>query len=35
MTGDKMKCKAIMKKANVPVIPGSEGVIDDVDLAEA
>jgi acetyl-CoA/propionyl-CoA carboxylase len=35
MTGDKMKCKAIMKKANVPVIPGSEGVIDDVDLAES
>jgi len=34
MTGDKMKCKALMKKANVPVIPGSEGVIDDVDVAE-
>ena len=34
MTGDKMKCKELMKKANVPVIPGSEGVIDDVDLAE-
>jgi len=34
MTGDKMKCKALMRKANVPVIPGSDGVIDDVDVAE-
>jgi len=35
VTGDKMKCKALMKKANIPVIPGSEGNIDDVDKAES
>jgi acetyl-CoA/propionyl-CoA carboxylase len=34
VTGDKMKCKALMRKANVPVIPGSDGIIDDVDKAE-
>jgi acetyl-CoA/propionyl-CoA carboxylase len=34
VTGDKMKCKALMKKANIPVIPGSDGNIDDVDKAE-
>lgn len=33
LTGDKMKCKRIMKKAEVPTVPGSEGVIDDVDKA--
>src|ERR687886_189682 len=33
MTGDKMKCKAIMKKAKVPTIPGSDGVIDNVEEA--
>ncbi|MDF0681713.1 MAG: acetyl-CoA carboxylase biotin carboxylase subunit [Candidatus Nitrosocosmicus sp.] len=33
LTGDKMKCKAIMKQAEVPTVPGSEGVIDDVDKA--
>jgi acetyl-CoA/propionyl-CoA carboxylase len=33
LTGDKMKCKALMSKSNVPVIPGSEGNIDDVDKA--
>jgi len=35
LTGDKMKCKALMNKANIPVIPGSEGNIDDVDKAES
>jgi acetyl-CoA/propionyl-CoA carboxylase len=34
VTGDKMKCKALMRKANIPVIPGSDGIIDDVDKAE-
>ena len=33
ITGDKMKCKRIMKQAKVPTVPGSEGVIDDVDKA--
>src|ERR687887_1869734 len=33
VTGDKMKCKAIMRKANVPTIPGSDGVIDNVEEA--
>src|SRR5919206_2193115 len=33
MTGDKMKCKAIMKKAKVPTVPGSDGVIDNVEKA--
>ena len=31
VTGDKMKCKAIMKKARVPTVPGSEGIIEDVE----
>ncbi len=35
VTGDKMKCKALMRKANIPVIPGSDGNIDDVDKAES
>lgn len=35
VTGDKMRCKALMKKANVPVIPGSDGIIDDIDKAES
>lgn len=35
VTGDKMKCKALMRKANVPVIPGSKENIDDVDEAES
>jgi acetyl-CoA/propionyl-CoA carboxylase len=34
VTGDKMKCKSLMRKANIPVIPGSDGIIDDVDKAE-
>src|SRR5215831_16673701 len=34
LTGDKMKCKALMKKARIPVIPGSDGNIEDVDKAE-
>lgn len=33
LTGDKMKCKAIMKKAKVPTIPGSDGIIEDVQEA--
>jgi acetyl-CoA/propionyl-CoA carboxylase len=33
ITGDKMKCKAVMKKANVPTVPGSDGIIEDVDKA--
>jgi acetyl-CoA/propionyl-CoA carboxylase len=33
LTGDKMKCKRIMKQAEVPTVPGSEGVIDDIDKA--
>jgi acetyl-CoA/propionyl-CoA carboxylase len=33
ITGDKMKCKAVMKKANVPTVPGSDGIIDDVEKA--
>ena len=33
VTGDKMKCKAIMRKAKVPTIPGSDGVIDNVEEA--
>jgi acetyl-CoA/propionyl-CoA carboxylase len=35
VTGDKMKCKSLMRKANIPVIPGSDGIIDDVDKAES
>jgi acetyl-CoA/propionyl-CoA carboxylase len=33
VTGDKMKCKAVMKKANVPTVPGSDGIIQDVEKA--
>jgi acetyl-CoA/propionyl-CoA carboxylase len=33
ITGDKMKCKAIMKKAKVPTVPGSDGTIEDVERA--
>ncbi len=33
LTGDKMKCKALMKKANVPTVPGSDGTVDDVQEA--
>lgn len=33
VTGDKMKCKAVMKKAKVPTVPGSDGIIDDVEKA--
>lgn len=33
LTGDKMKCKRIMKEAEVPTVPGSEGVIEDVEKA--
>jgi acetyl-CoA/propionyl-CoA carboxylase len=28
-----MKCKAVMKKARVPTVPGSDGVIDNVEKA--
>ena len=33
LTGDKMKCKKVMKQAGVPTVPGSDGVIEDVDKA--
>jgi len=33
LAGDKMKCKEIMKKAEVPTVPGSDGVVEDIDLA--
>jgi len=33
LAGDKMKCKEIMKKAEVPTVPGSDGVVDDTELA--
>jgi acetyl-CoA/propionyl-CoA carboxylase len=33
LTGDKMKCKEIMKKAGVPTVPGSDGVVEDVEEA--
>ena len=33
VTGDKMKCKEIMKKAKVPTVPGSDGIVEDVEKA--
>jgi len=33
ITGDKMKCKAVMKKADIPFVPGSDGIINDVEEA--
>jgi acetyl-CoA/propionyl-CoA carboxylase len=33
LAGDKMKCKEIMKKAEVPTVPGSDGVVEDIELA--
>jgi acetyl-CoA/propionyl-CoA carboxylase len=33
ITGDKMKCKAVMKKAHVPTVPGSDGIVEDVEKA--
>jgi acetyl-CoA/propionyl-CoA carboxylase len=33
LAGDKMKCKEIMKKAEVPIVPGSDGVVEDMELA--
>ncbi|HEY7226895.1 MAG TPA: acetyl-CoA carboxylase biotin carboxylase subunit [Nitrososphaeraceae archaeon] len=33
LTGDKMKCKEIMKKAEVPTIPGSDDILEEVDTA--
>src|SRR5918912_900190 len=33
LTGDKMKCKAVMEKAEVPTVPGSDGIIEDVEKA--
>ena len=35
VTGDKMKCKEVMKEAGVPLVPGSDGVVDDLDEAVA
>ncbi|HEX9318408.1 MAG TPA: biotin carboxylase N-terminal domain-containing protein, partial [Nitrososphaeraceae archaeon] len=33
LTGDKMRCKEIMQKIGVPTVPGSQGIIQDVDKA--
>ncbi|MGH9993043.1 MAG: acetyl-CoA carboxylase biotin carboxylase subunit [Nitrososphaera sp.] len=33
LTGDKMKCKEVMKKAKVPTVPGSDDIIEDVEKA--
>ena len=33
LTGDKMKCKEVMNKAGVPTVPGSDGVVEDVEKA--
>lgn len=33
LTGDKMKCKKIMRGADVPTVPGSDGVVDDIEKA--
>ena len=33
LTGDKMKCKALMKKAKVPIVPGSVGIVKGVQEA--
>ena len=33
LTGDKMKCKEVMNKADVPTVPGSDGVVEDVEKA--
>jgi acetyl-CoA/propionyl-CoA carboxylase len=33
VTGDKIKCKIVMKKAKVPTVPGSDGTVDDVEKA--
>ena len=33
LTGDKMKCKVLMKKAKVPTVPGSDGTLEDVQKA--
>lgn len=33
LTGDKMKCKVIMKDAKVPTVPGSDGTVEDVQEA--
>lgn len=33
LTGDKMKCKVIMRDTKVPIIPGSDGTVEDVQEA--
>ena len=33
LAGDKMRCKAVMKKAGVPVVPGSDGTLEEVEKA--
>ncbi|MFQ5920746.1 MAG: biotin carboxylase N-terminal domain-containing protein, partial [Nitrososphaerales archaeon] len=33
VTGDKMKCKGIARKAGVPVVPGSDDTIEEVEKA--
>ncbi len=33
LAGDKMRCKGVMKKAGVPVVPGSDGTLEEVEKA--
>jgi acetyl-CoA/propionyl-CoA carboxylase len=33
VTGDKIKCKEVMTKAKVPTVPGSDGIIEEVEKA--
>jgi len=33
LTGDKMKCKGVTRKAGVPVVPGSDGTLEEVEKA--
>jgi len=33
VTGDKIKCKEVMTKAKVPTVPGSDGIVEEVDKA--
>jgi len=33
LTGDKMKCKGVVRKAGVPVVPGSDGTLEEVEKA--
>ncbi len=33
VTGDKIKCKEVMTRAKVPTVPGSDGIVEEVDKA--